>query len=178
VPQVKACANHSWRSSGRVVVHPEVGPPLRRSLPTSRAALNRRGAGACMQDRGCETAFLESSQSTEPHSISGGLEDRSRETPLAESCRGHPGRKVGDPPMCTAPLLQISDPADQSWYVPLHQVGGKPAEATSPGARGASCICVSRRSSTGIGAIAASRAATATADRFRSLRARREARAR
>ena len=55
-----------------------------------------------------------------------------RKTALAESCRGHPGRKVGDPPMCTAPLLQISDPADQSWYVPLHQVGGKPAEATSP----------------------------------------------
>src|ERR1035437_8843911 len=50
-----------------IVGHPEVGPPLRRSLPTSRAALNRRGAGACMQDRGCETAFLEAGPTGFPH---------------------------------------------------------------------------------------------------------------
>src|ERR1035437_6693790 len=34
------------------------------------------------------------------------------------------------------PFLQVLRrlPGDRSWYVPLHPVGGKPAEATSPGA--------------------------------------------
>jgi hypothetical protein len=37
---------------------------------------------------------------------------------------------------------------DHSREVALHLVGGEPAEATSPEARAASCICVSRRTST------------------------------
>jgi hypothetical protein len=47
---VNILVREGWRDSVRVVEYMDIGPPLRRSLPASRAVLNHRGVRA----RGCK----------------------------------------------------------------------------------------------------------------------------
>ena len=50
------------------------------------------------------------------------------------------------------PFLQVLRrlPGDRSWYVPLHPVGGQPAEQRPQERRAASLICASRYTSTAL----------------------------